>query len=83
MEATSMEVTSALFRTGVAPAPAGSAPEAELQDVDTPYGRVRINLAALLLGELLVTDEGAELEVVALDPLNLMPAPEEEEDWGE
>ena len=26
---------------------------------------------------------GAELEVVALEPLALGPAPEEEEDWGE
>jgi alpha-aminoadipate carrier protein LysW len=26
---------------------------------------------------------GAELEVVSLEPLELEPAPEEEEDWGE
>ena len=26
---------------------------------------------------------GAELEVVATDPLRLQPAPEVEEDWGE
>ncbi|MBW7916190.1 MAG: lysine biosynthesis protein LysW [Trueperaceae bacterium] len=36
-----------------------------------------------MLGELLVTDEGAELEVVGLDPLRFELAPEEAEDWGE
>lgn len=29
------------------------------------------------------TDCGAELEAVAVDPLRLELAPEEEEDWGE
>ena len=28
-------------------------------------------------------DCGVELEVIALDPLSLQLAPEEEEDWGE
>ncbi|MEJ2356918.1 MAG: lysine biosynthesis protein LysW [Deinococcales bacterium] len=38
---------------------------------------------SLTLGELVVTDEGAELEVVGLEPLRFEPAPEEDEDWGE
>jgi alpha-aminoadipate carrier protein LysW len=28
-------------------------------------------------------DCGVELEVTSLDPIALMPAPQEEEDWGE
>ncbi|HEX7003424.1 MAG TPA: lysine biosynthesis protein LysW [Trueperaceae bacterium] len=51
--------------------------------VDTPYGSVDVDPAALELGELVVTDEGVELEVVGLHPLRFEPAPEEEEDWGE
>lgn len=51
--------------------------------LDTPYGRLDVDPAGLMLGELLVTDEGAELEVVALDPLRFELAPEEAEDWGE
>lgn len=36
------------------------------------------------LGELVVCGAcGAELEVVGLNPLQLEPAPEEAEDWGE
>ena len=50
---------------------------------DTPYGRVEVDADSLELGELVVTDEGVELEVVSLDPLRFEPAPEEEEDWGE
>ncbi len=53
------------------------------RSIDTPYGRVEADPAALELGELLVSDEGTELEVVSLDPLRLEPAPEEAEDWGE
>ena len=35
-------------------------------------------------GELLDCEEcGTELEVVALEPIVLVEAPEEEEDWGE
>ena len=56
---------------------------AEFENIDTQYGSVRVNLASLMLGELLVSDEGAELEVVGLNPLELVLAPEEEEDWGE
>lgn len=65
---------------------AGVGPEGQsplVQHLDTPYGRVSVNPDALLLGELLVSDDGAELEVVGLDPLRLELAPEEEEDWGE
>lgn len=54
-----------------------------IQEIDTPYGLVEVDPDELELGELIVTDEGVELEVVALDPLRLEPAPEEEEDWGE
>lgn len=51
--------------------------------IDTPHGRLDVDPAALMLGELLVTDEGAELEVVGLEPLRFELAPEEAEDWGE
>jgi alpha-aminoadipate carrier protein LysW len=35
-------------------------------------------------GEILACAEcGVELEVVAVEPLKLQPAPREEEDWGE
>lgn len=54
-----------------------------VQTIDTPYGRVEADVADLELGELLVSDEGTELEVVSLEPLRLEPAPEEAEDWGE
>lgn len=58
-------------------------PEVALQTIDTDYGRVQLNPGELMLGELVVTDEGAELEVVGLEPLRFELAPEEEEDWGE
>lgn len=51
--------------------------------IDTPHGRLNVDPTALMLGELLVTDEGAELEVVGLEPLRFELAPEEAEDWGE
>lgn len=51
--------------------------------IDTPYGRVDVDPGSLQLGELLVTDDGAELEVTGLDPLRFELAPEEDEDWGE
>ncbi|MDR9391012.1 MAG: lysine biosynthesis protein LysW [Trueperaceae bacterium] len=54
-----------------------------MQTLSTPYGRLDVDPATLELGELLVSDDGVELEVVALDPLRLEPAPEEAEDWGE
>lgn len=59
------------------------APEVALQTIETEYGRVHLNPGELMLGELVVTDEGAELEVVGLEPLRFELAPEEEEDWGE
>lgn len=40
--------------------------------------------AGLMKSEILPCPEcGAELEVVSLKPLELQPAPEVEEDWGE
>lgn len=54
-----------------------------MQTIDTPYGLVEVDPDELELGELVVTDEGAELEVVSLSPLRFELAPEEEEDWGE
>lgn len=54
-----------------------------METFETDYGRVRLDPRDLMLGELVVTDEGVELEVVGLDPLRLVPAPEVAEDWGE
>ncbi len=51
--------------------------------ISTPYGRIDVDPGSLQLGELLVTDDGAELEVTGLDPLRFELAPEEDEDWGE
>ena len=53
------------------------------QVITTPYGRVEVDPATLELGELVVSDEGSELEVVGLDPLRFELAPDEGEDWGE
>jgi alpha-aminoadipate carrier protein LysW len=53
------------------------------QNIETPYGRLVLDPGSLELGELVVTDEGVELEVVGLEPLRFEPAPEEDEDWGE
>lgn len=54
-----------------------------MQQIETEYGRLSVDPADLMLGEIIVTDEGAELEVVGLEPLRLELAPEEAEDWGE
>src|SRR6056297_1955451 len=54
-----------------------------MQTLTTPYGRLDVDTARLELGELLVSDDGVELEVVSLEPLRFEPAPEEAEDWGE
>jgi lysine biosynthesis protein LysW len=51
--------------------------------IATPYGALDVDPAALALGELVVTDDGVELEVTGLAPLRFEPAPEEAEDWGE
>lgn len=52
-------------------------------NIETPWGQVEADPAELQLGELIVTDEGAELEVIGLDPLTFDLAPEVDEDWGE
>lgn len=62
---------------------AQGASEQGLRTIETEYGRIHVNPSELMLGELVVTDEGAELEVVGLEPLRFELAPEEEEDWGE
>lgn len=54
-----------------------------MADIDTPYGRVSLDPTDILLGELFITDEGAEVEVISLEPLRFELAPEEAEDWGE
>ncbi|NBC94739.1 MAG: lysine biosynthesis protein LysW [Deinococcus-Thermus bacterium] len=54
-----------------------------MQTLATPYGRIDLDPAGIELGELLVSDDGVELEVVSIDPLRVEPAPEEAEDWGE
>ena len=51
--------------------------------VRTPHGTVDVDPTALELGELLVSDDGVEREVVSLEPLRFEPAPMEDEDWGE
>lgn len=51
--------------------------------IETEWGGVDARPEDLELGELVVSDEGVELEVVGLEPLRFEPAPEEEEDWGE
>ncbi|MEZ4630550.1 MAG: lysine biosynthesis protein LysW [Deinococcales bacterium] len=51
--------------------------------IDTEWGEVEIDLDNVELGEIVIADDGTELEVVGLDPLVLEPAPEEDEDWGE
>lgn len=65
-------------RTGSRPAK-----ERRVETLETEYGRVQVDASDVMLGELFVTDEGVELEVVGLDPLRFEPAPQEEEDWGE
>src|SRR5690606_5583607 len=55
--------------------------ERAMETIETEHGRVRLNPDDVMLGELFVTDEGVELEVVGLDPLRFEPAPQEEEDW--
>lgn len=54
-----------------------------MQQIETEYGRLNVDPTDLMLGEIVVTDEGAELEVVGLAPLRLELAPQEAEDWGE
>lgn len=54
-----------------------------VQAFATGYGRVMCDASSVRLGELFVTDEGVEVEVVGLEPLAFAEAPEEDEDWGE
>jgi lysine biosynthesis protein LysW len=54
-----------------------------MQEIDTPFGIVEADPDALELGEILVTEDGIEVEVVSLDPLRFEEAPMEDEDWGE
>lgn len=51
--------------------------------IATPYGALDVDPGVLSLGELVVTDDGVELEVVGLGPLRFDVAPQEAEDWGE
>ena len=51
--------------------------------VATDYGTVTCTPGSVRLGELFVTDDGVEVEVVRLEPLTFAEAPEEDEDWGE
>lgn len=51
--------------------------------IRTQWGNVIVGHEPLQLGELLVTDDGVEIEVVNLSPLEFQEAPMEDEDWGE
>jgi len=53
------------------------------ESVATDFGSVTCEPGNLRLGELFVTDDGVEVEVVRLEPLTFAEAPEEDEDWGE
>ncbi|MCE7946927.1 MAG: lysine biosynthesis protein LysW [Chloroflexi bacterium CFX4] len=49
-----------------------------------PECEATLTLTDVLRGEIVTcTDCGAELEVIAVNPLQLEPAPMEQEDWGE
>lgn len=54
-----------------------------VRTIDTDFGRVAVDPSTVRLGELFVTEDGAEVEVVGLQPLVFVEAPEEDEDWGE
>jgi lysine biosynthesis protein LysW len=54
-----------------------------LTTVRTAHGPVDVDPASLQLGELVVSDDGVELEVVSIEPLRFELAPMEDEDWGE
>jgi lysine biosynthesis protein LysW len=51
--------------------------------IHTPWGSVIVGNEPFQLGELMVTDDGVEIEVVNLNPLEFREAPMESEDWGE
>lgn len=54
-----------------------------MNEISTPWGSVDIGHEPLMLGELLITDDGVEVEVTNLAPLTFDECPREEEDWGE
>jgi alpha-aminoadipate/glutamate carrier protein LysW len=52
--------------------------------VECPECFAEIELKNVMQNEIVqCADCGADLEVVNIDPIELAPAPEEEEDWGE
>jgi len=51
--------------------------------IETEWGTVEIGNTPLELGELLITEDGVEIEVTGLEPLRFTEAPMEQEDWGE
>lgn len=53
-----------------------------MMTVETEWGNVRVS-DDVRLGELFVTEDGEEVEVVGLNPVRFEIAPEEDEDWGE
>lgn len=55
------------------------------QQVPCPECGAAVDLAKGTVQSEIVScgDCGVDLEVVKIDPLELAPAPEEEEDWGE
>ena len=51
---------------------------------ECPECVAQVDLKEVMANEIVQCGEcGAELEVLSLDPLTLVMAPEEEEDWGE
>lgn len=54
-----------------------------MKAIYTLYGSLTIDPNSAELGELVVTDEGVELEIIKLNPIQFEVAPEEIEDWGE
>jgi alpha-aminoadipate carrier protein LysW len=56
----------------------------ETQTAECPECAGTVELQAPERGEIVECPEcGVELEVVSVQPVELAPAPEEEEDWGE
>jgi len=51
--------------------------------ITTPYGSIDADESDFITGELVVTLDGIEVEVVSLVPFTVQVAPEEVEDWGE
>ncbi|HET8985303.1 MAG TPA: hypothetical protein VFN03_06050 [Trueperaceae bacterium] len=60
-----------------------SATTSVVETFETGFGRVSCDPGTVRLGELFVTDDGVEVEVVGLEPIAFAEAPEEDEDWGE